>query len=450
MQSVSDALLALHRDVSWFVRAKEHRALHATFGGDLRGAALKVIAGAEVHADNRAAWVTLEDAFLVAEPAWAARANRLVEHWKLRVEAFAKDGVTMPEVTATPGDTLAAFATTVASVIAAVRAPLEGVVVVLAPTVIDPLRAVEAELMALFAQPALSRVRWVIAVDEAAPPMPALVAEPSLLCVVSRAIVDPAALDRDLDAIAGPSGGVARPSGVVPPPRVDDPPPLPRETRDAALRASGVDPATLEAMPELRSQVLGAALAMKRGRGAEAIALQRAARDLAASRGMHLATALCQITLASYVSGLGDRPSALAELADASQRAEANGLPLQKAQAHLAEGMLLALDGRHSEAVVAYKNAGEAAEKAEAPSLAIEAWRLAGTIQMQAGDEGAARSLQRAVTLAEGADPAVAKSTSAPEAARQLAEIYATRGHAEAARSLHAQADAIERGEASA
>ncbi len=450
MQSVSDALATLHRDVSWFARAREHRCLVATVGGDLRAAALKVIAAGEVHADNRAAWVTLEDAMLAAEPGWAARSNRLVDHWKLRREAFAKEHVELPEVTVTEGDTPAAFAATLGAVLDALRAPLEGLVVVLAPTVVDGSPAIEPVLHALFEHPSLGRARWVLAVDESVAPFAALVGAPSLRCVTSRAVVDAATLDRDLDAIVSPAGGVAMPRGVTPPRRVDDPPPLPREKRDEALRAAGVDPASLDTLPALRTRVLGAAVAMKRGRGAEAITLQREARDLAASSGMHLAAALCSITLASYAAGLGERASALVELDDTTKRAAAHGLPLQEAEALLAAGMLHALDGRLPEASAAYARAGEAAERAEALSLAVEAWRLAGTIQMQAGDELAARSLQRAVTLAEGADPAVAKASSAAEAARMLAEIYARRGIPSAAASLHAQADVIERGEASA
>lgn len=450
MQSVSDALLSLHRDVSWFARATEHRCLSVTIGGDLRAAALKVIAAGEVHADNRSAWFTLEDALLAKEPGWSARSTRLAEHWALRREAFAKEGLALDEVTAVPGDTPAAFASTLGAVLAALKAPLEGFVIALAPTVIDPALAVEPALLALFDHPTLARARWIVVTDESVAPMEALVRAPSLRCLVSRAVVDPAALDRDLDALVAPGGGVAKPRGIKAPPRVDDPPPLAREKRDEALRAAGVEPASLDAMPVLRDRVLGAAVAMKRGDGARAITLQREARDLAASSGMHLAAALCSITLASYAAGLGERASALVELDDASQRAAAQGLPLQEAQAHLAAGMLHALDGRLHEAAASYAKAGEAAERAAEVSLAVEAWRLSGTIQMQAGDEHAARSLQRAVSLAESTDPATAKTTSAPEAARQLAEIYARRGLDPAARSLHEQADAIERGEATA
>ncbi len=449
MQSVSDALGTLHRDASWFARATEHRVMLVTVGGDLRAAALKVVMGIEVHADNRATWALFEDAFTAAEPSWASRTARLAKHWERLVEAFSADGVALPPLDASrfTADTAASFGMCLSEALSALRPPLEGIGLVLAPTVVDDPARVEQELLSLALRPELARARWVIVTDETAPPMTLLRDAPALRALATRCVVDPATLDRDLDAVVGPTGGVAAPPGVTPPRRVDDPPHLPREKRDEALRASGVDPAALDAMPDLRAKALGAAVAMKRGRGAEAVTLQREARDLAAAHGLHAVAVICQITLASYLSGLGDRASALVALDDAATNADAHGLPLQRAQAELARGMLLALDGRHPEAATAYARAGEAAQRAEAPSLAIEAWRLAGTIQMQFGDEEAARSLQRAIDLAEGAAPPLVKTSSAPEAARQLAGLYERRGISTAARSLHELADAMERGE---
>src|SRR6185503_15993531 len=96
---------------------------------------------------------------------------------------------------------------------------------------------------------------------------------------------------------------------------------------------------------------------------------------------------ICQITLASYLSGLGQREKAVRELEDAAGYSEKHTLLEQASQSHLALGLLHALGKRPQEAAKAYSQAARTAVAAKVPLLAIEAWRLAGQIALQLGAE---------------------------------------------------------------
>jgi len=241
---------------------------------------------------------------------------------------------------------------------------------------------------------------------------------------------------------------MAGPRGAKPPPRVDDPPPLPREKRDAALREAGVDPALLDAAPKLRQLVLGAAMAMKEGRGNDAVRMQREARDLSARAGQPAIAVIAQIALASYLSGMERRDLAANELREAVQLAQRHQLGQHESQARLALALLMALDKKLPEAAREYAAAGRAAEEAKVELLAIEAWRLAGQFGLQAGVDGqtAINCFREALRIAAASPEAVAQVSSAPEAARKLASLLREKGMAAQAASLEEQAAAMERG----
>jgi hypothetical protein len=113
----------------------------------------------------------------------------------------------------------------------------------------------------------------------------------------------------------------------------------------------------------------------------------------------------------------------------------------------LALGLVFAVDQRYADAANEYVACARRAEQAGVPLIAIEAWRLAGQIQLQLGHEAhAACCFREAIRLAEGSEVDVASSSSAPEAARALAKRYQDKGQRVQAESLFQQADAIERG----
>lgn len=454
MQSFSDPLNLLHEDGSWFARAHELRLWLVRHDENLRGPVLTLLPKLEFHADNASAWIVLPDPHTKADRGWQPRANRLAEDWQRRVEAFAKEGIVQGAVVAVQSPRgLDAFRTTAAAIGRSTAAPLRGVVVVLAPTIVEEPAALEAALIELMGDAALQGCRWVLALDvDVAPPrtlLDALGPERSLTTVCR---IDEATQKRDLDAMlrgGDPARfGMAGPVGVIPPPRVGDPPPLPKEQRDAALKARGIEPALLDRAPEIRVKVLQASIAMKEGRGAEAVQRQREARDLCEGIGQPDLWVIVQVTLASYLGGIGQRGLAKREIQLAIERARAHELGRLEAQSHLALGMLHALDDETGDAIQSYTEAAKVAERAGEPLLAIEGWRTAGQLALAHDqDQPAASAFQQALRVAAALPPADAKGSSAPEAARQLAGIYDRRGMAAQAASLHVQADAIERGE---
>lgn len=454
MQSISDPLNLLHEDGSWFARAHELRLWVVRCDENLRGSVLTLLPKLEFHHDNVFAWPVLPDPHTEADPGWQLRANRLAEDWGRRVEAFAEEGITQVPVAAVQNPRgLDALRTTAAAVLEGMAEPLQGLVMVLAPTVVEQPAKLAKAITELMSDPALQRCRWVLVLDvDVPPPRPLLDALGPERSMTTVCRVDEAQQKQDLGAMVGGSDparfGMAGPVGVTPPPRVDDPPPLPKEQRDEALRAEGVEPAMVDHAPAIRLKVLQASIAMKDGRGPEAIQAQREARDLCAEVNEPELWVITQVTLASYLSGLGQRPRAKQELQLATEHAQAHELGRLHAQALLALGMLHAVDRQPGEAVRAYTEAARVAEAADEPVLAIEAWRTAGQLAAtHRQDDAAANALQQALRVAGQTPPGDVKGSSAPEAARQLATIYESRGLQPQAASLHLQADAMERGE---
>lgn len=467
MQSISEAINLFHQDASWFARARELKLFVLRTSGDLRSTLLKLLPGLEFHFDNRSPWVVLEDPHTDADDGWMARTNRLAEAWEKRRQRLAEDGVQAPAITSpatlgaaapgtadrpgrvrTPEERVASFGRLAANLLRALPSPMSGLVVVLAPTVVERMPALEEEVARLLASAELKDCRFVLLLDSDFAVPATLLKGCGSRALVCECIVSSRSQDRDLEVMLAQESYLAGPKGVAPPRRVDDPPELPKEERDAALRAAGINPAFLEEAPNLRKLVFGAALAMKQGRGPDAIRLQREAKDLAERLEMHQVRVICQIALASYLSGLGQRDRAQRELEDAAACSEQHALPEHASQAYLALGLLHALGKRPPEAAKAYAQAGRTATAAKVPLLAIEAWRLAGQIALQMGAESQAVScFKEAIGIAQGSEPQMVKLSSAPEATRRLANLCRDRGLAAQAASLFEQADQMERGE---
>ena len=96
----------------------------------------------------------------------------------------------------------------------------------------------------------------------------------------------------------------------------------------------------------------------------------------------------------------------------------------------------------------AYADSARAAERANEPTLAIEAWRTAGQLALAHHEDAlAADCFGQAIRLAEASPIELVQSSGAAEAARALAAVYERRAMPEQAASLYAQADAMEAGE---
>ncbi|TKC93340.1 hypothetical protein [Polyangium fumosum] len=468
MQAISSALNRLLEDGSWFVRAKEVNLFVVKASADLRKPALKILGGLEFHHDNRSAWVLFEEAYTRADSGWQVRAHRLLAHWEDRRAAFLKnEGIEMPSAPApalagqagllahldagSRTARVAPFRGAAGAVATALRPPLEGLVLVLAPTIVEEVDALGNEIELLIKDPATKACRWVLLVD-AAEPRPALLdrldAKHWLQC---DCVPDPKQHDKDLRALVyapNPSFAGAAPRGVNPPRRVDDPPPVDPAVVERTLKEAGLSSEYLAKAPDLQRLVLGAALAMKEGKGVDAIRMQREARDLAASLGLAEVTVICQVSLASYLSGLNQRDLALTELRSAIELATRHDLGLQEAQARLALALLLSLQQRLPEAAREYAACATRAEKANVPLIAIEAWRLAAQLALQVKAEPQAIScFSEAIRVAVGSEKEMVKVSSAPEAARRLAALCRERGLIAQAESLYTQADAMERAE---
>ena len=290
LQGISDALDHLHNDATWFARARKTRLMTVSCSGDLRKAALQLLKGMVFHADNFSPWLFLEDAHLSDDAGWTNRAVRLVSQWNLSRKAFAEHGTdlgelhppSMPENPAPrsprgllsptrkllpshscgrPPAELVIFARTVSEALLALRPPLEGLVVVLAPTVVQHPVSLESSLELLLGRRELTECRFVLVLDVDVEPPSRLVQALGDRALTCDCVLDAERFDNDLAAFIGSGqNSGATPRGVMPPPRIDDSPQIPREQRDKLLRDAGIEPALLDEAPKLSSLVLGAAL----------------------------------------------------------------------------------------------------------------------------------------------------------------------------------------------
>jgi hypothetical protein len=458
MDSLARPLRQLYEDTSWFVRARELRLLHVTCSPSLRASALRVLLAGEFHAQNRSPFIAFEDTYTANDRGWRERSLRLGKHWEERFSAAILDGFELGELdhhAPATGDDLAAFAVWLARVLDALRAPLHGAVVVLAPTRVEDPNGFERELGELVARRELRDIRWIVLQGGDAP-LGGLIEHLAASALSARCAEDPAAFDRDLsdlgnaiDPIAvGPArGGAAWPRGVLPPSRPGDrlPSAAQEEQRDLELAAAGIN-AVLAGPDGARMQqhmILGA-VAARRGSGAEACGQQSEAVRIAYEAGATREALLQHLALAGYYHAFGYVAEAEREYTAIAQRAAEWECAHEAAQAHLALGLLAANAGRSADGATHYAQAAEAAERGQAATLAIECWRLSGQLALQVGlEKRAIESWKRALSLVREATVELAKASSAADAAHQLASLLRERGQIAQADSLDYQANQL-------
>ena len=163
---------------------------------------------------------------------------------------------------------------------------------------------------------------------------------------------------------------------------------------------------------------------MKRGKGPEAVRLQREACELCRRLEQRELEVICRVALASYLSGLDRRDLAIEELESAAAFTETHGIHRHGAQALLALGLVQTLDGQPPAAAHSYVRAARTAEEAGDALLAIAGFRLAAQLALGLRAEPQAMAcLQEALRVAETSDVEVVQGSGAAEASRQLAGL---------------------------
>jgi tetratricopeptide (TPR) repeat protein len=472
MESFARAIRDLTDRLSWFVRAIEVRVLHVRTSDELRATALRLVAAEELHPENRAPWVLLEDPSTSDGDGWLARLERLRTQHAHRRDRMAEEGVELPELPRRPAiaEPLAAFAAQLAQLLEAKADWHEGLVVVMAPTRVERPQAFCDALRALLDAKSLEAVRWVLVDPEpcSLEPVAAHAGEHAMRTVF---LVDEAEAQRELAAmldaaerapadIAGPARvGAAWPPGVSPPPRRDRPPADPQSIEDL-LRKEGLDlPLAGARGNELGHAVLRGAQALRRQQAVEAVKHQSRACEICIEAGLSREATIMQLVLGAYLVVAGDVRRAAKTYTTASDQAERAGLPSLAAQAQIALGALHLRAGERPEAAVAYARSAALARKGGAAILTIEALRLAGQAQLDLGhEEEAMRLWTAALEVADaalagkplpGMEPSLApenppsaaevKASSAAEVARSLAALCKKRGLKDKAATLEAR-----------
>ena len=453
----------LQQEIAWFVRAGELRLLHVTTDATLRGGALDLVMAHEHHADNRGLFLRLDDPMADVGRGWGVRIQRLKEQIAEKTTSLKPVGIHLRPLdeVAVPGQGgRAEFAATLLNVARVLVAPLTNVVVVMAPVRVESPELFVEDMAALIRAPQLGHVRWIVveADGRALTPLVTGLGERALAC---SCLVDESAAEDDLAAMgavnvadlgnsgagaaATPAPGISKPRpwrapgampDVEPPARIGQS----RPVSDRDLVAAGLAPGFVNGGGEaMKRLVLGGALAMRQGKTTDALTLQARAAALCGEMHMPREQVINLHVLGGYLiaASLPDRAREI--YARSGEIARSHGLADAEASSELALGMMAMGEGRAAQAAKHYAAAGDLAEVAKVPPLAIECWRMAGQLALDAKLDGSAvECWKRALAVAGELDPAVAKATSAAEVARALAAVCRKRG-------LRAQADELDR-----
>lgn len=456
MEAYRQALSRVHEAMQWFLVADELRVLRVLTSSSARLPVLEQVALSEHSADARTPFAVLEAPVSAGDDGWELRCEELRDDWEelAALYAGADPPLALPALEPPPPTHgLTRFVGELAWMLAHLPEALPGLTLVLAPVEIEDPRVWVASLRALLGVASLSGARFVVVeLDE--PHLAPLLDELGELVDRVDARVDEEAARRELAAMidlmaSAPPGadgarlaGLAGPS-VAPPRRWNAPPELPPEDVARLYFDADLPPglADQERVQALKVAMLRAAASAQAGDTATAIAEQRRARELADDIGLEREAVVLQIALGSYHLQGGDAPGAERAFESARTIALDRRFPELGAQAQLALAAAQLFDQRALEAAASYAWAGHLAHQCGQPVLAIEGYRLSG--QLYAGEgraDDAAQAWQQALAIAEAAEPAERKASTAPEVADALAALLRARGLDERAASLEEQA----------
>jgi len=460
VEAISRPLRRLQEEGAWFARASEVRLLWVVADTSGRSSVLGLVERLEHHADNRSPFILLDDPWSGPDRGAAGRSVRFAERFATKADSLRQAGIEVGPFAPAEGLAgLEALGARLALAVAALRPPLAGLVVVLAPVRIDAPEAFHADVHALVTARGLEAVRWIVVEADSGhlAPLTRELGGERALEVDAR--FDEAAQQQDLAAIAGPppppgaplvapfpwgtwSSGGAMPS-VAPPRRMDDGPP----PSDEQLRANGLEPLYVKGGAQrLKQLMLGAALALRQQRSSDAIELQTRAADLCDELALHEPHATQRLVLAGYLLAASESAAARAQYERVVALARKEKLAAREVQAELGLGMLDAIEQRPS-AHDHYESAARVAEAAGTLPLAIECRRMAGQCANDLGaHEQASEHWQHALTLADRLPPDIQRATSAADIARLLAQLLDAYGDGRHAAELHRRAFRIEHG----
>jgi len=164
MQALRTPLERLVRELRWFGTATELRALHVHTTPTQRLSVLEHVAAEEHVPGNRHPYLVLEAPVEKTTGGWGARAEELVLGHAGVCEATrrAPTPFVLPELALHEREApFLSFVATLAALVDGLREPLEGVVLVVAPTKVETGASIARELDDLIRHPVLARVRWV-------------------------------------------------------------------------------------------------------------------------------------------------------------------------------------------------------------------------------------------------------------------------------------------------
>jgi hypothetical protein len=460
VEAISRPLRRLQEEGAWFARAKEVRLLWVVADTSGRSGALGLAERLEHHADNRSPFIVLDDPWSGPDRGAAGRSVRFAEHFATKADSLRRAGIDVGPFAAAEGRSgLEALGVHLALAIAALRPPLAGLVVVLAPVRIDAPEAFLSDVRALVTASGLEGVRWIVVEADSGHLAPLVRELGADLALSVDARFDETAQQQDLATIAGPppppgaplvapfpwgpwSSGGAMP-GAAPPRRLDDGP----APSDEQLRANGLEPRYVKGGAQrLKQLMLGAALALRQQRSSDAIELQTRAAGLCDELALHEPHATQRLVLASYLLAASEPAAALEQYERVVALARQESLAAREVQAELGLGMLDAIEQRPS-ALSHYANAARVAETAGTLPLAIECRRMAGQCANDLGaHDQVSEHWQHALALADRLPPEIQRATSAADIARLLSQLLDARGEGRRAAELQRRAFRIEHG----
>jgi tetratricopeptide (TPR) repeat protein len=456
MDTITRPLSDVAEAMQGFVRQKDVRLLHVVTTGPLRLAVLEHIAAAEHLDANRCPFFVLEAPCEGEDNGWTARIEELRDDVEELGELLARgeEGISLAPARATSVDARTKtpsgrFGSELRAFVERLRAPLEGVVLVLAPLWVRAPKPWLEALAVLVRQACLAGVRWVIVdLDDAVSAPLAEELGRRARQVDARVDVATARAETDemLSAIGAlPSGATgARLCGAagpveLPPPRKNEAP-APMQTADFSAAFADVGFAH-----RLHALMLGAARAMRDGNAPEAERQQREGQTLCLDAGLVRESVVMELVLGGYVLQGGAQKHALDVFRQARQRAETAGFAELTVQAQLAVGASLLAQRHTAEAAAAYAEAGRLGAALGSPVLAIEGYRIAGQLLAAGGNaELASAAWRRALDIADGATALDRKASSAADVARALAALCRTHRLLAHATALEAQAADME------
>ncbi len=454
MESFAVPLRALANRAGRFMRRPGARVLNVVTDSNLRQGTLEIVLALEYFAYNRSPFVRLDERFLRAETGWLQRIETMRATHEKRRAGMLKNGHDLGELPPLPeqAEPYVQFGLQVQQLLEANRAPLEGLVVVFAPTEIEDVACWARELGGLVATPTLASVRWVI-VDHEVSSVPELFTRLGDQATRLECFLDEDAVRRDLGqrldaaADASPSApgpaqvGSAWPRGATPPSRggKENQEPLTPEQQETLSKQLDVPVGLLgDPIKNVRKQTLRAAQSLRAGKVIAAIGFQREAVESCRAAGLTREGLVMEMALATFVVQAGQPERAEVIYQELASRAEEEDFFDLSAQAWMAGGALRLVARDPDNAAVMYTRAGVVARDGGEETQAIEGFRMAGQLRAEAGDrDQATRLWTEAIAVAKSMPSDAAAQTSAPMAGRQLAELLRKM-------KLHEQAASVE------